>query len=477
MEAYGKIYPVILSGGSGSRLWPVSRAMHPKQFLSLHSDIPMLVETALRFTTDDFAPVSVVCNHQHRFMVAQCLADADIDVEDIILEPMGKNTAPAIALAALNVYRKDPNGLILILPSDHMISKTKEFVEAVKIARESALSGKLITFGIEPQYAETGYGYIQEGDLVEGSEHVRHVAAFYEKPDSSTAQKFIDTGGFYWNSGMFLFSVQGVIEEMNRLVPDMMKLVQNSLNDANVDLDFLRIAPEPFEEIIPDSIDYAVMEKTSKAAMMPVNIGWNDIGSWAALWDILEKDKAGNAVKGDVLLNDVKNSLIYSDKGILTAVMGLDDVVVVQNDDVVLVADKNRSQDVKQIVETLKQQNRPEVDFHSTIYRPWGSYKTIDHGPGYLVKTISVRPGCALSLQYHNHRAEHWVVVEGEAKVQRGDDVFILRKNESTYIPVKMIHRLENTTEQVLHMVEVQSGEYLAEDDIERLEDLYGRNR
>lgn len=471
------IYPVILSGGSGSRLWPISRAMHPKQFLPLHSDIPMLAETAKRFTGGGFARPTVICNQAHRFMVAQCLSDLSLDVQDIILEPVGRNTAPAVAIAALNVYRHDPEGLILVLPSDHVIAKMDEFIEAVKTAKPVAQSGHLVTFGIQPQYPETGYGYIQGGAPVSDSSKVQAVKAFYEKPDRETAQNYVDSGDFYWNSGMFLFSARQVIDELEKLEADMVSASRQALDKAKTDLDFMRLDDQAFAQMPSSSIDYALMEKTRNAAVMPVDIGWNDLGSWASLWDILDKDANGNAIKGDAVLKDVENSLIHSESGSLATVIGLDNIILVHNDDALLVAAKDRAQDVKHIVEQLKEQKRAEAELHSTVYRPWGSYKTIDSGPGYLVKTISVRPGCSLSLQYHNHRAEHWVVVTGKANVQCGEKEFVLSQNQSTYIPIKTVHRLTNDTDEELHMIEVQSGNYLAEDDIVRLEDLYGRKK
>lgn len=469
------IYPVILSGGSGSRLWPVSRAMFPKQFLALHGDNPMLAETALRFCGDGFATPSVICNEAHRFMVAQCLSDAGLEASDIILEPVGRNTAPAVTVSALNVLAKDPDGLLLVLPSDHVIAKVDGFIEKVRLAAKFASAGKLITFGIEPGYPETGYGYIKAGRYLDGLDEVHEIEAFFEKPDEPTAKQYLSHGGFYWNSGMFLFSARHVIEEMTKVAPDVVELSQRALAEAQEDLDFLRLAKGPFEQMPDDSVDYVLMEKTKSGAIVPVNIGWNDLGSWSSLWDVAEKDSNGNAFKGDVFVEDVQNSLIHTDQGSIACVIGLEDVIVVNDDDVVLVAQKERAQDVKKIVAQLKVKSRNEVLFHSTVYRPWGSYKTIDSGPGYLVKTISVRPGCALSLQYHNHRAEHWVVVSGEAKVQRGEETLVLRENQSTYIPLGTVHRLENTTEDDLHMIEVQSGQILSEDDIVRLEDLYGR--
>ncbi|WP_085906777.1 mannose-1-phosphate guanylyltransferase/mannose-6-phosphate isomerase [Kiloniella majae] len=470
------IYPVILSGGSGSRLWPVSRSLYPKQFLPLLSNLPMLVETAKRFPVDlGFALPTIVSNHEHRFMVAQSLQEYKITPRAIILEPCARNTAPAIATATMEIIQHDPEALILALPSDHIIKNQDHFLGAIEKGISAAQDGYLLTFGIQPDKPETGYGYIQKGAPLQNFKGVFKIEKFVEKPSTEAAESYINQGTFSWNSGMFFFSAKHFLEELSSYSPDILRPVKAAVSNARKDMDFIRLDEEEFSNSPSISIDYAVMEQTQKGAVLPVDPGWSDIGSWTSLWEASEKDENGNTLKGDTLVKDVTNSLVFSDDDKLTAVMGVEDLIIVNNDDALLVTTQKCSQDVKAIVNQLIDLKRPEAELHSTVHRPWGTYRTTDAGENYLVKTITVYPGAILSLQYHHHRAEHWVVVKGEATVTKGDDVFTLKENESTYIPLGVTHRLENKGGIPLMMVEVQSGSYLAEDDIVRLEDVYGR--
>lgn len=471
------IYPVILSGGSGSRLWPVSRELYPKQFLPLHSKRPMLVETARRFPEKKgFAPPTIICNQSHRFMVAQCLQEENITPRSIILEPCPRNTAPAITVAALDIVHTDPNGVLLVLPSDHVIMAPEKFLKAVSDGYGIADEGFLLTFGIMPNKPETGYGYIQKGEALSNEAGLYKIQQFVEKPDQETAQSYVEKGDFYWNSGIFLFKAQTFLDELAEHAPDILDAAKTSLEQAHRDMDFTRLKQDAFETSPSISIDCAVMEKTQHGAIFPIDPGWNDIGSWSALWEASEKDQNGNVHNGDTILHNVKNSLVYTDENSLAAVIGIEDLIIVNNDDVLLVASQKHSQDVKVIVEQLKKDNRIEARLHSTVHRPWGTYRTTETGENYLVKTITVSPGASLSLQYHNHRAEHWVVVKGEATVTKDKDTFTLGENQSTFIPVGMTHRLENKTDTLLMMVEVQSGSYIDEDDIVRLKDFYSRD-
>ncbi|MDB4077176.1 mannose-1-phosphate guanylyltransferase/mannose-6-phosphate isomerase [Porticoccaceae bacterium] len=461
------ICPVIMSGGSGTRLWPLSRAAHPKQFLRLHGEDTMLQATVKRLSGLDIQASITICNEEHRFFVAEQLREID-KLGSIILEPVGRNTAPAIALAALTA-KDDP--LLLVLAADHVIQDEVAFREAVIRAIPLAESGKLVTFGIVPSAPHTGYGYIKRGkDLGEGFE----VDAFVEKPSSDVAQDYFSSGDYYWNSGMFLFRASNYLEELKKFRPDILEQCQGSVMDVKTDLDFLRIDKDMFESCPAESVDYAVMEKTSHAVVVPMDAGWSDIGSWSSLWDISEKDSEGNSTHGDVILNNTRNSYVRSDNK-LVAVIGVDDLVVVSTKDALMVAHKDSVQDVKMITESLKIQARSEWQLSREVYRPWGKYDSIDSGERYQAKRITVKPGAKLSVQMHHHRAEHWVVVSGTARVTNGDKTFLLSENESTYIPVGVVHALENPGKVDLELIEIQTGTYFGEDDIVRFEDIYGR--
>jgi mannose-1-phosphate guanylyltransferase/mannose-1-phosphate guanylyltransferase/mannose-6-phosphate isomerase len=462
--------PVILSGGSGTRLWPLSRNQYPKQFLALLSERTLLQETVLRLggLSDLQAPVAV-CNEQHRFLLAEQLHQVGCQPTRIILEPMGKNTAPALALAALSV---DKNDVLLVLPSDHVITNTHAFQQAVIEANALAEQDFLVTFGIVPDAAETGYGYIKRSSIAQGLAF--EVAAFVEKPDAKTAQRYIDSGDYFWNSGMFAFKAGVFLQELQRFNPQMLKVCTQALQTAKIDTDFTRIDESLFATCPADSIDYAVMEKTQSAVVIPLDAGWSDIGSWTALAQISPQDSNGNSVSGDVLSIDSHNSFIYAQHR-LVSVIGLQNLIVVETNDAVMIASKERTQDVKTIVEQLKQSARPEAELHRKIYRPWGHYDLVDSGENYKTKRIVVNPKAKLSLQKHQYRAEHWVVVKGTALVTKADKQYSINENESIYIPLGVIHRLENPTDIPLEIVEVQSGSYLGEDDIIRFGDSYGR--
>jgi len=463
--------PVILSGGSGTRLWPLSRAQYPKQFLPLVSGHTMIQETLLRMNgVADLQPPIAVCNEDHRFMMAEQLWEIGSKPAAIILEPVGKNTAPAVAMAALCAASEDD--ILLILPADHVISNTAAFHSAIVQAEKLAQQDLLVTFGIVATEPETGYGYIKADKTQLGDGF--KVAAFVEKPDQATAQRYIETGGYFWNSGMFAFKAGCFLRELEKFNPQMLKVCREALAAAKVDLDFTRLDKDIFLTCPSDSIDYAVMEKTDKAAVIPLDAGWNDVGSWSALWDVTGKDAVGNAIKGDVLTIDTSNSYIHSSSK-LVAVIGVQDLVVVETDDAVMVAAKDRVQDVKAIVDQLKALNRDEAHVHRKVYRPWGHYDLVDAGDRHHTKRIVVKPGAKLSVQKHHHRAEHWVVVKGTAWVHKDGEEIMVTENESIYIPVGVVHCLENPGVIPLEMVEVQSGSYLGEDDIVRYQDNYGR--
>jgi mannose-1-phosphate guanylyltransferase/mannose-6-phosphate isomerase len=465
------LIPVILSGGSGTRLWPLSREGHPKQFLALAGDRSMLQATWTRVAgLDGIAPPLVVTNEAHRFMVAEQLRQVGCVPQAILLEPVGRNTAPAIAVAALAATAGGDDPLLLVLPSDHVVADEAAFRCAVGTAAAVAAEGSLITFGIVPSAPETGYGYIKAAS----GEGVRRVERFIEKPDSATARQYLDAGGYYWNSGMFLFRASRYLDELASHRPDILTACRTAFAGAKRDTDFLRLDRAAFEACPSDSIDYAVMEKTDAACVLPVDIGWNDVGSWAALWQVTAHDDKGNARHGDVIALDCRGSYAWSERR-LVALIGLDDVVVADTDDALLVAKKDRVQQVKDVVAQLKDGQRGEAVLHRKVYRPWGAYDSIDMAERFQVKRITVKPGAALSLQMHHHRAEHWVVVSGTARVTRGEDVFLLGENESTFIPMGTRHRLENPGKVPLELIEVQSGSYLGEDDIVRFEDVYGR--
>ncbi len=462
--------PVILSGGSGTRLWPLSRRQYPKQFLPLVSNKTMVQETMLRLKGLKGLQQPIgVCNEDHRFMMAEQLREIDSRPSAIILEPVGKNTAPAVALAALTA---DPDDVLLILPADHAISNVPVFQKAVKKANDLAEKGFLVTFGIVPNAPETGYGYIKAGTSLD--EESFNVAAFIEKPEQAQAQKYLDNGSYYWNSGMFAFKAGKLLEELNKYQPDILAVCKKALSQSQRDIDFVRLDKEVFMQCPDDSIDYAVMEKTDHAVVIPLDADWNDIGSWSALWGIADKDQHGNATSGDVVALDTKNSYLHSNSKLITTI-GVDNLVVIETEDAVMIANKDRVQDVKKIVDQLKEKNRCEVDTHKKVYRPWGYYHSVDSGDRHQAKRIVVKPGAKLSLQKHHHRAEHWVVVKGTAMVTKGNEQLLLSENESTYIPLGVVHCLENQGVIPLEIVEVQSGSYLGEDDIVRYDDAYGR--
>jgi mannose-1-phosphate guanylyltransferase/mannose-6-phosphate isomerase len=464
-----RLQVVLLSGGSGTRLWPLSREAYPKQFLPLVGDETMLQATWLRVAAlADAAPI-VVANEEHRFLVAEQLRQVGAPTPVILLEPVGRNTAPAIATAALQALAAGEDALLLVLPSDHVIEDAAAFRAAVQVARAAAESGALVTFGIVADAPETGFGYIQ----AEAGDGVRPVRRFVEKPDAGTAQSYLDAGGYYWNSGMFLFRASRYLQELERFHPDIVAACRAAFASATRDGDFVRLDREAFAACPSDSIDYAVMERTDRAMLLPVDIGWNDVGSWSALWDVSVRDADGNAHHGDVIAVDSRNSYAYARR--LVALVGVDDLVVVETDDAILVARKDRVQDVKEVVAQLKADQRSQAALHREVQRPWGSYDSVDVGDRFQVKRIKVRPGATLSLQSHAHRAEHWIVVRGTARVTRNNDVFELHANQSTYIPIGAKHRLENPGAEMLELIEVQSGDYLGEDDIVRYEDAYGR--
>lgn len=464
------IQPVILSGGSGTRLWPLSRESYPKQFLPLAGE-----QTMLQATWQRVAPIAsrgplVIANEEHRFVAAEQLHQVGAEPAAIILEPMGRNTAPAIAVAALEATRDGADALLLVLPSDHVISDEATFRSVVQAATSAAEAGKLVTFGIVPTGPETGYGYIKAAD----GQGLRAVERFVEKPDLDTATGYVASGQYYWNSGMFLFKASRYLQELERFQPEMLAGSRSAWQQARRDTDFTRLDKAAFAAVASDSIDYAVMEKTADAVVIPLDAGWNDVGSWTALRDVSQQDGDGNAHQGDVIAIDCRNTYAYGQR--LVAMVGLDDVIVVETDDAVLVGKADRMQEVKTVVSQLKTEGRSEATWHRKVYRPWGAYDSIDNGARFQVKRITVKPGGTLSLQMHHHRAEHWIVVSGTAEVTRGDEVILLSENQSTYIPLGVTHRLRNPGKLPLELIEVQSGSYLGEDDIVRFEDTYGRN-
>jgi len=473
------LYPVILSGGSGSRLWPLSREEFPKQLQPLISERSLLQETALRLRAMpegarfSVEPPIVVCNEAHRFIVAEQLRAVDVEPKAIVIEPMGRNTAPAACVAAL-LLEKDPDALMLIMPSDHLVKKPEAFRVAVATAVPVASSGHLVTFGIQPTSPSTAYGYIKRGSALPSAHDANQVERFVEKPDETTAKKFLKTGGYFWNGGIFLCPVSLFLSELDRNEPAIGPACRASLAKGQNDLFFFRLDSETFAKVPSQSIDYGIMERTDKAAVVPVDMDWSDVGSWGALHAETKKDGAGNTILGDVMALGAENTYVRSEKQ-LTAVIGVKDLVVVVTADAVLVADKAHDQQVKQIVEKLKADGRVEATAQARTYRPWGWFQTMDEGARFKVKRICVKPGAQLSLQKHWHRSEHWVVVTGTAVVTREKDDFILRENESTFIPAGTVHRLANPGQVDLHMIEVQSGEYVGEDDIVRIVDDYGR--
>ena len=510
------ITPVILSGGTGSRLWPLSRELYPKQLLPLVSEATMLQETQLRLNgLENLLAPLVVCNESHRFMVAEQLRQAQVPAGAILLEPVGRNTAPAVAVAALQAQKTGDDPVLLVLPADHVIVDGETFRNAVLHGAEFARAGKLVTFGIVPTKPETGYGYIRadrachlfenrhlslvtshlqktkdQGQMTDdptaqavvtndqgpmtNDATAFQVAKFVEKPDLPTAESYLASGDYFWNSGMFMFRASRYLEELEKFAPQMLACCREALAKAQTDLDFVRLDAAAFAACPKDSIDYAVMEKTAEAVVIPLDAGWSDVGSWSALWEVGTTDLDGNVVRGDVLTHDSRNCYLHA-TGRMVAAVGLEDHVVVETADAVLVARRDRAQEVKAIVDRLKEQGRGEALLHRKVNRPWGAYECIDASERFQVKRITVNPGASLSLQMHHHRAEHWIVVKGTARITRGDEVLVLSENQSTYIPLGVPHRLENPGLLPLELIEVQSGSYLGEDDIVRFEDRYGR--
>jgi mannose-1-phosphate guanylyltransferase/mannose-6-phosphate isomerase len=470
------ITPVILCGGSGTRMWPLSRGGYPKQFLNLYGDQSLLQQTATRLKgLPDVAAPLLISNNDQRFLVAEQLRSAGVHKAKIVLEPMGRNTAPAVAAAAVIALENNPDAVLMVLPSDHVITQNDVFQQLVLQAACVAADGKLVTFGITPTEAHTGYGYIRRGSALSASNTSFEVSAFVEKPNIEKAAEFLASGDYYWNSGMFMFRADVYLHELAQYQPKMLENVKAAVAASHRDLDFVRLGHDEFSECPSDSIDYAVMEHTEHAAVITAaGLGWNDIGSWTALADVSDADADGNNVIGDVMLDDVKNCYLRSENRMIAA-LGVEDLVIVETADAILVAHKDKVQDVKNIVKRLQTAGRSESVTHRKVFRPWGSYEGIDSGSRFQVKRIIVNPGSALSLQMHYHRAEHWIVVKGTARVVNGDQTLMLTENQSTYIPIGATHRLENPGKLPLELIEVQSGSYLAEDDIVRFEDSYGR--
>jgi mannose-1-phosphate guanylyltransferase len=466
------IIPVILSGGYGTRLWPLSRSLYPKQFISLIDDKTLFQNTLGRLPKNFDKPL-VICNEEHRFLVAEQLRQINQISNGIILEPVGKNTAPAIALAALEVIKRKKDQILLVLSADHLIYDINEFHTILDKAKKFAANGKLVTFGVPPTKPETGYGYIEV--KINKDEEFYEILSFKEKPSITDASRYVNKGNYLWNSGMFMFKASEYIKELQKFEPEMLLACKKSIDNKNKDLDFIRINNEEFIKCKSKSIDYAVMEHTKKGVVIPLNGGWSDVGSWPSLWGAKNKDKNGNSIEGDVFLEDVKDSYIHS-SGRLISAMGLKDIVIVDTQDALLVANKESSKKVNNLVQKIKSMNRVESELHRKVYRPWGFFDSIDIGDGFQVKRITVNPGAKLSLQKHKYRAEHWVIVKGVALITCGTEIFELSQNQSTYISKGQIHRLENRTESFLEIIEIQTGSYLGEDDIIRLDDDYQRN-
>ena len=469
------IVPVILSGGSGQRLWPLSREMHPKQFINILTDRSLLQETAMRLGGPQFSPPMVVCNDSHRFIVAEQLREAGIQPGPIVLEPCRRNTAPAAALAALILLRDDANAIMLLAPSDHAIGKPEAFATAISIGLKAAVRGKLVTFGVVPDHPATGYGYIRKGAPVDGADGCFAIDSFTEKPTTATAEKYITNGNYFWNGGIFLFSATVLIQTLEVLRPDMVAACRKAVEDISTDLNFFRPREDAFEACAAESLDVAVMEHTRDGAVVPVDMDWHDIGSWASLWDINPKDDNGNVVVGDVIAQDARGSYLRSDGPLLTAV-GVKNMVIVATEDAILVGERGASEEIRSLAERLKEKGRTEHWSHPRVYRPWGCFRTLDQGERHQVKHLMVNPGQQISLQLHKHRAEHWTVVAGTARVIRDNETIMLEADQSTYIPIGVKHRLENPGSELLSVIEVQSGSYLGEDDIVRFDDVYGRD-
>ncbi|MCE7556856.1 mannose-1-phosphate guanylyltransferase/mannose-6-phosphate isomerase [Aliivibrio fischeri] len=469
------ITPVIMAGGTGSRLWPLSRELYPKQFLSVTGDMSMLQQTAARLSTLEHSSPILICNEEHRFIAAEQMRVGRFEHNGIILEPVGKNTAPAIALAALqaiNISNDGEDPLLLVLAADHIIDNELAFTESVEKALPFALNGKLVTFGVVPKTPETGYGYIKAG-MKDGDAF--SVSEFVEKPDLETAKKYLATSEYYWNSGMFIFKASRYLEELAKYEPQILETCKKAIAAPSQDVEFIRVDSAIFETCLDKSIDYAVMEKTDSAMVVPMDAGWSDVGSFSALWDVSEKDEYQNVTKGDVITVDSTNNYIFAGNKLVSTV-GVDNLVIIETKDAVLVANKDKVQEVKTVVNKLHEAGRTEQKLHREVFRPWGKYDSIDFGARDQVKRITVKPGEKLSIQKHHHRSEHWIVVSGTAKVLNGEQTLIVTENESTYIPLGTIHALENPGKIPLEMIEVQTGSYLGEDDIVRFEDRYGRS-
>lgn len=469
------IIPVILSGGSGTRLWPLSRMQRPKQFIPISGDLTFFQQTVLRLKDlEEVQAPLVVCNEAHRFLVAEDFRSLGSNHQGVLLEPVPKNTAPAITLAALMALTLEDDPVLFVLPSDHLIDNTIALGNALKVARKVAAKGNLVTFGIVPDKPETGYGYIQQGSPIDKTDGY-NVSCFIEKPTQKNAEKYLSDGGYLWNSGMFVFHAKQFLEEIGKHAPDVLKWCKVALDEKYYDMDFIRIDADAFLKNPKISVDYAVMEKTKKIAVVPLDVGWKDMGSWSAVWEAGEQDDSENVTHGDVIMHDATRNYVHTDQA-LVSLVGVSHLAVVASKDAILVADMKSAQEIKQVVEQLKSQDAPEVILHREVIRPWGSYECVEKGHRYQVKRIVVNPGATLSLQKHHHRAEHWIVVKGTAEVTRDDDTFILSENESTYIPLGAVHRLSNPGKLPVELIEIQTGSYLEEDDIVRLEDIYGRN-
>lgn len=474
-----KITPVILAGGSGTRLWPLSRQLYPKQFLSFSGGKTLFQETVLRLVNMGLnrSPM-ILCNEDHRFIVAEQLKSINIPADTIFLEPVVRNTAPALAVSALNALKDDRDTILLVMPSDHYIGNLAAFKQTIEKGAEFAAEDNLVTFGVIPQAPETGYGYIRKGALLTEKADMPaawKIARFVEKPDLELAEQYVASGEYLWNSGMFMFRASRLIEEMKVYAPAILNTCEAALEKGRIDLDFYRLDSDSFSACPGDSIDYAIMEKTSCGVIIALESEWNDLGSWESLWQIGKKDVGNNVLYGDISLHDVSNSFIHASSRLVTAI-GLDKHVIIETKDAVFISPRDRVQEIKAVVDKLKKEKRPEVITHKKVYRPWGSYETVDESEHFLVKRISVKPGAKLSLQKHNHRSEHWVIVKGTALITRGDEQFILEENQSVYIPSGTTHRLENAGEKQMELIEVQTGSYLTEDDIVRMDDIYGRN-
>lgn len=471
------IYPIIVAGGNGTRLWPLSRSNYPKQFIRLCGEHSLLQETLLRLNGVNHQPPMIICNEENRFITAEQVKQLQLTNSKILLEPVGRNTAPAIALAAFIARQQGDDPLLLVLAADHVIQDCEAFHAAVRQAIDLAADDKLVTFGVVPEHAETGYGYIRRGEVAAVSssgEVAFHVDAFTEKPDKDTAERYIASGDFYWNSGMFMFKASCYLAELKQHRPDIYQACQEAVTELTQDFDFIRINKEAFIRCPDDSIDYAVMEKTKDAVIVPLDAGWSDVGGFAALWQLASKDTENNVLRGEVFTHNSQDLYVHSDDK-LVAVVGAKDLVIINTKDAVLVVHKDHTQDIKHIVGQLKLANRPEVNVHREVHRPWGKYDSVDQGPRFQVKRITVKPGAKLSVQMHHHRAEHWIVVSGTAKVTINGIEQLITENQSVYIPVTAVHALENPGNLALELIEVQSGSYLGEDDIVRFEDRYGR--